>query len=70
MNYASDMKVRHIFGWKEQEPNPFQLGLYMKVPRRTLFAAQLTACILGSLTQSRFRLNFVNRVTDRDQTVF
>jgi hypothetical protein len=24
----------------------------MKIPRRTLFAAQLTACILGSLTQS------------------
>ncbi|RDW59914.1 putative isp4 protein-2 [Coleophoma cylindrospora] len=36
MNYASDMK----------------LGLYMKIPRRTLFAAQLTACILGSLTQN------------------
>ncbi|RDW65607.1 putative isp4 protein-1 [Coleophoma crateriformis] len=36
MNYSSDMK----------------LGLYMKIPRRTLFAAQLTACILGSLTQN------------------
>ncbi len=36
MNYASDQK----------------LGLYMKIPRRTLFVAQLVACILGSLTQS------------------
>lgn len=25
----------------------------MKIPRRTLFAAQLVACILGSLTQSK-----------------
>lgn len=34
--------------------NVGQLGLYMKIPRRTLFAAQLIACILGSLTQSKF----------------
>lgn len=36
MNYCSDMK----------------LGLYMKIPKRTLFTAQLIACIMGSLTQS------------------
>lgn len=29
-----------------------QLGLYMKIPRRTLFVAQIVACILGTLTQS------------------
>lgn len=26
----------------------------MKIPRRTLFVAQLVACILGTLTQSEF----------------
>ncbi|KAL1981768.1 hypothetical protein VTN96DRAFT_2151 [Rasamsonia emersonii] len=35
MIYSADMK----------------LGLYMKIPRRTLFIAQLLECILGSLTQ-------------------
>jgi hypothetical protein len=39
MYYGADMK----------------LGLYMKIPRRTLFVAQLVACILGTLTQSEFR---------------
>ncbi|CZR51394.1 probable isp4 protein [Phialocephala subalpina] len=54
MNYASDMK----------------LGLYMKIPRRTLFAAQLTACILGSLTQNGvliWMLGHIKGICDEDQ---
>ncbi|KXT09094.1 hypothetical protein AC579_5299 [Pseudocercospora musae] len=35
MNFASDQK----------------LGLYMKIPRRTLFFAQFIGCVLGSLSQ-------------------
>lgn len=54
MIFASDMK----------------LGLYMKVPRRTLFAAQLTACVVGSLTQNAvvlWMLNNVDRICESDQ---
>ncbi|TDZ41536.1 Glutathione transporter 1 [Colletotrichum trifolii] len=46
MIFASDMK----------------LGLYMKIPRRTLFAAQLTACIVGSLTQNAVLLWMLDHV--------
>lgn len=54
MLFASDMK----------------LGLYLKIPRRTLFAAQLTACILGSLTQNAvllWMLHHVPQVCSPDQ---
>ncbi|TVY91419.1 Glutathione transporter [Lachnellula willkommii] len=54
MNYASDMK----------------LGLYMKIPRRTLFSAQLVACILGSLTQNGvllWMLGHIDGICDIDQ---
>ncbi|KAF9871227.1 small oligopeptide opt family [Colletotrichum karsti] len=39
-----------------------KLGLYMKIPRRTLFIAQLTACITGSLTQNAVLLWMLNNV--------
>ncbi|KAF4963075.1 hypothetical protein FSARC_8877 [Fusarium sarcochroum] len=55
MIFASDMK----------------LGLYMKIPRRTLFIAQLTACIVGSLTQNAvvlWMLNHVKDICESDQT--
>ncbi|KAF5704858.1 OPT family small oligopeptide transporter [Fusarium globosum] len=48
MIFASDMK----------------LGLYMKIPRRTLFVAQLTACIVGSLTQNAVVLWMLHHVKD------
>jgi OPT family oligopeptide transporter len=48
MLFASDMK----------------LGLYLKIPRRTLFTAQLTACILGSLTQNAVLLWMLHHVED------
>lgn len=54
MIFASDMK----------------LGLYMKIPRRTLFVAQLTACIVGSLTQNAvvlWMLHHVNDICESDQ---
>lgn len=54
MIFASDMK----------------LGLYMKIPRRTLFVAQLTACIVGSLTQNAvvlWMLNNVDEICESDQ---
>ncbi|GKT56510.1 OPT family small oligopeptide transporter [Colletotrichum tofieldiae] len=41
-----------------------KLGLYMKIPRRTLFVAQLTACITGSLTQNAVLLWMLNNVKD------
>ncbi|RBR19330.1 hypothetical protein FVER53590_08400 [Fusarium verticillioides] len=54
MIFASDMK----------------LGLYMKIPRRTLFVAQLTACIVGSLTQNAvvlWMLHHVKEICESDQ---
>ncbi|PCH02528.1 Tetrapeptide transporter, OPT1/isp4 [Penicillium occitanis (nom. inval.)] len=48
MLFASDMK----------------LGVYLKIPRRTLFTAQLTACILGSLTQNAVLLWMLHHVED------
>ncbi|CZT53395.1 probable sexual differentiation process protein ISP4 [Rhynchosporium secalis] len=54
MNYASDQK----------------LGLYMKIPRRTLFTAQLVACIIGSLTQNGvllWMLGHIKGICDIDQ---
>ncbi|KAJ9409496.1 hypothetical protein DTO045G8_2851 [Paecilomyces variotii] len=48
MIYAADMK----------------LALYMKIPRRTLFTAQLIACILGSLTQNGVLLWMLGHVKD------
>ncbi|KAF7560314.1 hypothetical protein G7046_g3837 [Stylonectria norvegica] len=48
MIFASDMK----------------LGLYMKIPRRTLFVAQLMACVVGSLTQNAVLLWMLNNVSD------
>ncbi|KAE8155974.1 OPT oligopeptide transporter protein-domain-containing protein [Aspergillus tamarii] len=48
MYYGADMK----------------LGLYMKIPRRTLFVAQLIACILGTLTQNGVLLWMLGHVTD------
>ncbi|KAM0346295.1 hypothetical protein ACHAPU_005725 [Fusarium lateritium] len=48
MIFASDMK----------------LGLYMKIPRRTLFVAQLTACIVESLTQNAVVLWMLHHVKD------
>lgn len=48
MIFASDMK----------------LGLYLKIPRRTLFVAQLTACIVGSLTQNGVLLWMLGNVKD------
>ncbi|KAE8136024.1 OPT oligopeptide transporter protein-domain-containing protein [Aspergillus pseudotamarii] len=42
----------------------FKLGLYMKIPRRTLFVAQLIACILGTLTQNGVLLWMLGHVTD------
>ena len=47
-----------------------KLGLYMKIPRRTLFAAQLIGCILGSLTQNAvlvWMLAHINGICDSDQ---
>ncbi|KAL3299475.1 OPT family small oligopeptide transporter [Colletotrichum asianum] len=47
-----------------------KLGLYMKIPRRTLFIAQLTACVVGSLTQNAvllWMLNHVNGICKEDQ---
>ncbi|KAJ0331232.1 hypothetical protein COL5a_002768 [Colletotrichum fioriniae] len=41
-----------------------KLGLYMKIPRRTLFVAQLAACITGSLTQNAVLLWMLNHVKD------
>ncbi|KAJ5587102.1 small oligopeptide transporter OPT family [Penicillium hispanicum] len=41
-----------------------KLGLYMKIPRRTLFVAQLIACILGSLTQNGVLLWMLGHVKD------
>lgn len=54
MNYCSDMK----------------LGLYMKIPKRTLFTAQLAACIMGSLTQNAvllWMLGHIKGICDADQ---
>lgn len=54
INYSSDQK----------------LGLYMKIPRRTLFAAQLIACILGSLIQNGvliWMLGHIDNICDSDQ---
>ncbi|KAF2139368.1 uncharacterized protein K452DRAFT_254698 [Aplosporella prunicola CBS 121167] len=54
MNYCADMK----------------LGLYMKIPKRTLFTAQLTACILGSITQNAvliWMLGHIKGICDADQ---
>lgn len=54
MIYSSDMK----------------LGLYMKIPRRTLFVAQLVSCILGSLTQNGvllWMLGHIPKICDSDQ---
>ncbi|TVY82379.1 Glutathione transporter, partial [Lachnellula suecica] len=54
MNYSSDMK----------------LGLYLKIPRRTLFTAQLVACILGSLSQNGvllWMLGHIAGICDADQ---
>lgn len=54
MNYASDQK----------------LGLYMKIPRRTLFVAQFIACIMGSLTQNGvliWMLGHIKGICDTDQ---
>ncbi|KAJ5806846.1 OPT oligopeptide transporter [Penicillium riverlandense] len=48
MIYSADMK----------------LALYMKIPRRTLFTAQLIACILGSLTQNGVLLWMLGNVKD------
>ncbi|KAB8070934.1 OPT oligopeptide transporter protein-domain-containing protein [Aspergillus leporis] len=48
MYYGADMK----------------LGLYMKIPRRTLFVAQLIACILGTLTQNGVLLWMLGHVKD------
>ncbi|PYH92481.1 OPT oligopeptide transporter [Aspergillus ellipticus CBS 707.79] len=48
MYYAADMK----------------LGLHMKIPRRTLFVAQLVACILGTLTQNGVLLWMLGNVKD------
>ncbi|KAF6806644.1 small oligopeptide opt family [Colletotrichum sojae] len=39
-----------------------KLGLYMKIPRRTLFVAQLTACIAGSLSQNAVLLWMLENV--------
>ncbi|KAF7546069.1 hypothetical protein G7Z17_g8684 [Cylindrodendrum hubeiense] len=47
-----------------------KLGLYMKIPRRTLFAAQLTSCIVGSLTQNAvvlWMLHHVDEICETDQ---
>ncbi|KAF1348503.1 OPT family small oligopeptide transporter [Delphinella strobiligena] len=48
MIYSSDMK----------------LGLYMKIPRRTLFAAQLVGCIWGTLCQNAVLLWMLGNVKD------
>ncbi|CAL00384.1 uncharacterized protein An11g05350 [Aspergillus niger] len=48
MYYGADMK----------------LGMYMKIPRRTLFVAQLIACILGTLTQNGVLLWMLGNVQD------
>jgi OPT family small oligopeptide transporter len=48
MTYCSDMK----------------LALYMKVPKRTLFAAQLIGCIMGTLTQNAVLLWMLGHVKD------
>ncbi|KAH8424861.1 uncharacterized protein LDX57_002605 [Aspergillus melleus] len=41
-----------------------KLGLYMKIPRRTLFVAQIVACILGTLTQNGVLLWMLGNVED------
>ncbi|KAK7534816.1 small oligopeptide transporter, OPT family [Phyllosticta citribraziliensis] len=54
MNYLSDMK----------------LGLYMKIPLRTLFIAQLTACIVGTVTQNAvviWMLGHIKGICETDQ---
>lgn len=48
MNYCSDMK----------------LGLYMKIPRRTLFPAQLLGCILGALSQQGVLIWMLGHIED------
>ncbi|EHA19676.1 hypothetical protein ASPNIDRAFT_208855, partial [Aspergillus niger ATCC 1015] len=48
MYYGADMK----------------LGMYMKIPRQTLFVAQLIACILGTLTQNGVLLWMLGNVQD------
>ncbi|KXT06362.1 hypothetical protein AC578_9203 [Pseudocercospora eumusae] len=54
MNFASDQK----------------LGLYMKIPRRTLFFAQFIGCILGSLSQQGvliWMLGHIDNICSEDQ---
>lgn len=54
MIFASDMK----------------LGMYMKVPKRTLFSAQLVACVVGSVTQNAvllWMLGHVDGICETDQ---
>lgn len=55
MYYGADMKVGGLCEPDKEASvlmHDIQLGMYMKIPRRTLFVAQLIACILGTLTQS------------------
>jgi len=48
MSYCSDMK----------------LGLYMKIPRRTLFTAQILGCILGALSQQSVLIWMLGHISD------
>ncbi|EME80071.1 uncharacterized protein MYCFIDRAFT_204443 [Pseudocercospora fijiensis CIRAD86] len=54
MNFSSDQK----------------LGLYMKIPRRTLFVAQFVGCVLGSLSQQGvliWMLGHIDNICAEDQ---